>query len=188
MKKTLPVSFGLVFAAALVLIPAFGLARTSYQTPYLSCASTYPVVSLGNAGRFNVVTNVNGPFMWVADSEDYGVYNAGSQFVTPFTRLGQQQVTVVWGTTRASCFVNVVSQPGFGEPYTPPVFANQPVDYGSYGPGPNVTISSVAYPRLPNTGFEPQTFAAFAFAVVLLLGAAIALYPHAKKAFTIVTR
>jgi hypothetical protein len=170
-----------IFAAALVCIPVVGLARTTYATPYLSCASTYPVVSVGNAGRFNVVTNVNGPFMWVADDEDYGVYNAGSQFITPFTHTGRQQVTVVWGSTRASCFVDVVPAPGYGEPYAAPVFNNQ-----AYGP--NVTLSSVAYPLLPNTGFEPQTLATFAFALVFLLGTSIALYPHAKKAFTIVTR
>ena len=181
MKKTLAAVFG----AALVLIPAWGFART-YEAPYLSCVSTYPVVSLGNAGRFHVVTNAAGPFMWVAVGEDYGVPDAGSQFVTPFTHLGYQQVTVVWGSKRASCYVEVVPAPGFGEPYTAPIFGNQ--TYGNYGPGPNVTLSSVAYPSLPNAGFGPQTFAALAFALVLLLGAAIALYPHAKKAFAIVTR
>ncbi len=177
---------GAIFAAALVLIPAFGAARTSYEAPYLSCVSSYPVVSIGNAGRFHVVTNVAGPFMWVAVDEEYGVPYAGAEFVTPFTHLGQQQVTVVWGSKRANCYVDVVPTPGLGEIYQGLVFGSQ--DYSNYGLGPNVTLSSVAYPRLPNAGLEPQTFAAFAFAVVLLLGAIIALYPYAKKAFTIVTR
>lgn len=188
MKKTL----GLVFAAALIGIPAFSIAR-SYEAPFVSCAATYPVVSLGNAGRFSVVSNAEGPFMWVAESEDYGVYNAGREFVTPFTRLGVQQVTVVWGSKRSSCFVDVVPQPGFGEPYVGPQ-VGQYADgfygdgFGGAGYGPNVTISSVAYPALPNAGFEPETFAAFAFAVVLLMGTSIALYPHAKKAFTVAVR
>jgi hypothetical protein len=56
------------------------------------------------------------------------------------------------------------------------------------GDGPNIAVSSVFYPFLPDTGFAPQTLAAFAFAFVLLLGAGIALYPYARKAFTIVTR
>lgn len=189
MKHLLAIAFG----AALVIIPAFGLARTSYVAPYLSCVATYPVVSAGNAGRFHVVTNVDGPFMWVVDSEDYGVYDAGSQFITPLTRLGLQEVTVVWGSKRANCYVEVVPAPGYGEPYTPPAFGGYPDGYGynnydGFGPGPNVTLSSVAYPLLPNAGLEPQTFAAFAFALVLLLGTSIALYPHAKKAFAIVTR
>jgi len=186
MKKTLAIAFG----AALVIIPAFGIARTSYEAPYLSCVATYPVVSAGNAGRFYVVSNVDGPFMWVVDSEDYGVYDAGREFITPLTRLGLQEVTVVWGSKRANCYVEVVPTPGYGEPYTPPTFDGYPDGYGyeGYGPGPNVTLSSVAYPLLPNAGFEPQTLAALAFAFVLLLASAIALYPHAKKAFAIVTR
>lgn len=175
-----------VFALALLLVPALGLARTTYQAPYLACTAAYPVVSVGNAGRFNVVTNANGPFTWVADNEEYSVRDIGSQFVTPFTHVGRQQVTVVWGTTRASCFVSVVPAPGYGEPYTGPAFGGQHTTYGGYGP--NVSLSSVAYPFLPNAGFGPQTLAAFAFATVLLLGAAIALYPYAKKAFVIVTR
>lgn len=179
---------GAIFAAALVALPAWGVAR-SYEAPYLSCASSYPVVSVGNAGRFHVVTNVQGPFMWVANDEDYGVYDAGVEFVTPFTHTGQQQVTVVWGSKRASCYVDVVPTPGFGEPYAAPVFGGQIYEtYGYGGYGPNVTLSSVVYPRLPNAGFAPLTTAALAFAIVLLLGAIIALYPHAKKAFAIVTR
>lgn len=186
MKKTL----GLVFAAALIAIPAFSWART-YEAPVLYCSAAYPVVSLGNAGRFMVVSNTAGPFMWVADSEDYGVYNAGREFVTPFTKLGTQQVTVVWGSKRASCFVDVVPQPGLGEPYMGPRLGDYPdgfADGYGYGVGPNVTISSVAYPALPNAGLEPQTFAALAFAVVLLTGTGIALYPHARKAFTVAVR
>ena len=41
---------------------------------------------------------------------------------------------------------------------------------------------------MPNTGFAPQTLASLAFSIVLLLGFAIASYPHARKAFAIVTR
>lgn len=172
-----------VFAAALVLIPAWGFART-YEAPYLSCVSSYPVVSTGFAGRFHVVTNVAGPFMWVAVDEDYAVYDAGYEFVTPFTHTGQQQITVVWGSKRASCYVDVVPTPGFGETYYAPLADSY--SYGGYGP--NVTLSSVSYPFLPNAGFGPVTSAAFAFALVLLLGAAIALYRHVKYAFAVVTR
>lgn len=182
---------GLIFAAALVVIPGLTLARSNPLIPYLGCSAVYPTVSLGNTGRFNVVSNASGPFMWVVSSEDYGVYNAGAQFITPFTHLGTQKVDVVWGTQRASCFVNVVAAPGFGEPYTGPALAHQNPDAyypSAYGPGPNVTLASAAYPALPNAGFEPQTLAAFAFALVLLMGAGIALYPHARKAFAVVSR
>lgn len=181
MKKFL----GAVFAVALVCIPAFGLARTAVEAPYLSCVSTYPVVSLGNAGRFHVVSNTSGPFMWVAVGEEYGVPDAGTQFVTPFTHVGQQQVTVVWGSKRASCYVDVVPTPGYGESYTG--FVPQ-YHYGAYGTDLNVTLTSTAYPRLPNAGLEPQTLAALAFSFVLLLSAIIALYPHARKIIAIVAR
>jgi hypothetical protein len=185
MKKTLAISFGAVFAAALVLIPAFGLARTySNDALYVACTSSYPVVSVGNAGRFTVVSNVQGPFQWVA--EDYSVVEAGPVFVTPFMHAGPAQVDVVYGSIRSTCYVDVIPTPGYGEPYARPAFTD--FSDQNYGYGPNVTLTSVAYPFLPNTGFEPQTMAAFAFAIVLLLGTAIALYPHAKKAFAIVTR
>lgn len=183
MKKIL----GAVFAAALVLIPAIGLARTySADALYVACSSSYPTVSVGNAGRFTVVSNVQGLFQWVAG--DYSIVDAGPVFVTPFTRVGPAQVDVVYGSIRSTCYVNVVAAPGYGEPYAPPAFAGPDYGSGAYGPGPNVTLSSVVYPRLPNTGFEPQTLASFAFAAVLLLGALIALYPHARKAFAVVTR
>lgn len=191
MKKTLISGF----AVALIAIPGLMVAAR-YETPFLSCAATYPVVSLGNAGRFQVVTNTNGPFMWVVESEDYAVYDAGPQFVTPFTRLGLQEVTVVWGSKRANCIVEVVPAPGFGEPYTGPALGVLP--YGDFPPlsdfpsqfgvGPNVTLGSAYYPSLPNAGFEPQTFAAFAFAAVLLIAAGVALHLHVRKAFAIVTR
>lgn len=182
MKKAI----GFVFAVAVIATPGLIIAER-YERPFLSCVARYPVVSLGNAGRFHVVTNVAGPFMWVAESEEYGVYDAGSQFVTPFTRLGLQQVAVVWGSKRASCFVEVVPAPGFGEPYAGP---SAPILYdGSpHHTGPNVTLTSSIYPSLPNAGFAPQTYAGFAFAAVLLFGASIALYSYVRKAFTIVAR
>lgn len=183
MKKII----GALFGAALVLIPAFGLARTySNDALYVSCNSSYPVVSVGNAGRFTVVSNVQGPYQWVA--EDYSIVGAGPVFVAPFEHVGPAQVDVVYGSIRSTCYVNVVAAPGYGEPYAPPAAPSQDYGHGAYGPGPNVTLTSILYPLLPNTGFAPQTLASFAFAVVLLLGAIIAFYPHARKAFAIVTR
>lgn len=185
MKKALTAAF----AATLLALPMLGVART-YEAPYLLCASSYPVVSVGNAGRFHVVTNTDGPFMWVAHSENYGVYDAGTDFVTPFTSAGSQRVDVVWGSKRASCQVDVVPTPGFGEPYSAPLFGGYAPDAYGYtdAHSPNVVLTSALYPRLPNAGLEPQTFAAFAFAAALLLGAFAALYPHAKKIIAAVAR
>lgn len=191
MKKTLVLGF----AAALITIPGL-MVGARYEPPFLSCAATYPVVSVGNAGRFQVVTNTSGPFMWVVESEDYAVYDAGPQFITPFTRAGLQEVAVVWGSKRATCIVEVVPMPGFGEPYRGPALSIEPYgDFpplgdipGPFGMGPNVTLGSAYYPSLPNAGFGPTTFAAFAFAAVLLIAAGVALHSHVRKAFAIVTR
>jgi hypothetical protein len=165
-------SLGLALFAGALLLPALVLARDSFESPYLSCSSVYPVVSQGSAGRFEAVTNMEGPFMWVVG--DTGYIDMGPTLVVPMTEPGNQQVTVVKGTRRASCFVDVVPAGGFGEPY----------GYSFYpGNELNVTLTAVAYPSLPNAGFSPQNAAAFAVSFVFLLGSATALYPHVRKVF-----
>jgi hypothetical protein len=163
-----------VFAVALLLIPAFAWARIAHESPYLACVAAYPVVSLGNAGRFTVDTNVPGPFMWVAG--DWGYPDAETVFVTAMTELGTQQVTVVWGSRRASCYVEVVGYPGYGEP----------VQYGAYGAYtpqgqvPNITLSYVKLSAVPYTG--PATPLGVVLAALLLLGYATLVYRYAGKA------
>jgi hypothetical protein len=49
-------------------------------------------------------------------------------------------------------------------------------------------VTSYVNPRFPNTGFEPINAAQMAFALVLLMGAAIAAYPYARKALTLAVR
>jgi len=170
-------SIGLVLFVAALLIPTFVLARESLESPYLWCAPIYPVVSQGSAGRFEAVTNMPGPYMWVAG--DFGYPDMGPTFVTPMTEPGHQQVTVVKGSRRANCFVEVVPGVGYGEPY----------NYSFYpGNELNVVLTAVAYPSMPSAGFGPQNAAALAFALVLLMGSGIALYPHARKTFIAVTR
>ncbi|MDB5225141.1 MAG: hypothetical protein JWL87_93 [Candidatus Adlerbacteria bacterium] len=173
-----PILYALALAG--LLVPVLTAARTSYVTPELDCAAAYPVVSLGNAGRFTAVATAPGPFMW--STNDLGFVDAGSVFVAPMTELGVQQVTVIWGSRRASCYVEVVPMPGYGEPFSPSFY--QPYD----GQGPRVTLTSALYPSWPHAGFAPHNAAALAFAVVLLLGTSIALYPYARQALAAVTR
>ncbi len=97
-----------------------------------------------------------------------------------------------WGLARAIYEttyqqVSVGSDRGLGGHYVAPILT-QDHDTYDYDPGPNVTLSSVAYPLLPNAGMGPTSLAGVAFAVVLLLGASITLYSHVKKAFAVVTR
>lgn len=60
-----------------------------------------------------------------------------------------------------------------------------------YSPGyqypvytPPVTLQKGYIPALPSTGFPPVSAAALAFAVVLLLGAGVFLYPYARYSIT----
>ncbi|MBX4192210.1 hypothetical protein KW798_01865 [Candidatus Parcubacteria bacterium] len=51
-----------------------------------------------------------------------------------------------------------------------------------------IALSSTYIPNLPNTGFEPQNGAAFAFALVTVLAVSVIAYPYARKAFFSITR
>jgi hypothetical protein len=173
-------SISLGLATLVLLTPALVLARTTYETPYLACVPTYSTVSAGTVGHFVVATNVDGPFTWVVD--DFAFIDAGPVFVTPFEHPGTHQVTVVWGSKRASCFVQVVGVPGYGEP-----FSYMP--YGSYAsqPMPNITLSFVKLSATPYTG-DGIPLAPMAIAAALLSLYAVLVYPYARKAFYIVTR
>ncbi len=171
----------LLTASAIILFasPLAAEAKAERIDLTLDCAPKFQTVSWGDTAAFAAMGNVNGPFEWV--TPDFGVVDAGSVFAVPMTWSGHQQIDVVWGSQRATCYVDVVGGPASYE---------QGYDYidHSYDYGPNVTLSSVLYPYLPHAGFGPANFAAFAFAAVLLMGFALALYPHVRYAFVIVTR
>lgn len=156
--------------------PTAALARVVYQAPYTTCTPAYQTVALGDTARFYAVSNTNGPFAWVVEGA-YSVHDLDQEFFAQMQEPGEQQVAVVRGSQRSYCTVNVVGGYGY-----------QPGYYGYTGSPLGITLSSVAYLSWPNAGFAPQTFAGLAMALVFLLGTGIALYPHAKKAFTIVTR
>lgn len=168
-------------AAAALFIPIAAAANHQYEEPELSCVAVYPVVSVGNAGRFVAETNVDGPFFWVAG--DYGFYDMGPTFVAPMTELGEQQVTVVWGSRRASCFVDVVGWGNYGEPFHPGMYT----PYAPYDPGPNVVLTSVKLSAVPYTGLDVP-YAALLLAVALLAAYAALIYPYAKRAFIVAVR
>jgi hypothetical protein len=175
MVKSFGACLALLALAFFLGAPATALARTP-EAPYVSCTPAYQTVSVGDTARFFAVSNVDGPFAWVV-GEEYSVRDLGSEFYAQMQEPGEQQVAVVWGGRRSYCTVYVVGGYGYQAGY-----------YGYTNSPLNVTLSAVAYPSWPNAGFGPQTFAGLAFAFVLLLGASIAFYPHAKKAFAIVAR
>jgi hypothetical protein len=49
-----------------------------------------------------------------------------------------------------------------------------------------VSLGTTYVPYLPNTGFEPQSSFAIAFALVVLITLAIFSYPYVRKAFIVV--
>ena len=51
---------------------------------------------------------------------------------------------------------------------------------------PTVYVTPAYIPRMPNTGFEPQTGAAIAFAAVALIAMAFLFFPYVRKALAVV--
>ena len=168
-------SIGVSLALLALCVPAVAFARDNYEAPYIACTPAYQTVPLGGTARFFAVSNVEGPFAWVVGDE-YSVRDLGTEFYAEMREPGEQQVAVVWGSRRSYCTVLVT---GYGYQAGQYGYANSPL---------NVVLTSVAYPSWPNAGFGPHTLAGLAFALVLLLGASIALYPHVRKAFAIVAR
>ena len=168
-------SLGALLALLALCAPAVALARDTYEAPYVTCAPAYQTAALGSTARFFAVSNVEGSFTWVVGDE-YSVRDLGAEFYAEMHEPGEQQVAVVWGSRRSYCTVLVT---GYGYQAGQYGYTNSPL---------NVVLTSVAYPSWPNAGFSPQTLAGLAFALVLLLGASIALYPHVRKAFAIVAR
>jgi hypothetical protein len=164
-------ALSLAFAFAIFALPAAALARTAIELPRATCAPAYQTVPLGATAHFYAISNTQGPFTWV--NNGYSVLDAGPDFYAQMQDPGEQRVYLVWGSQRSYCTVQV------GGSFDQPIAGPSPL---------NVTLASVFYPSWPNTGFAPQTLAAFAFIAVFLIGAVIALYPHVKRAFVIVTR
>lgn len=160
---------------------------TTYPYPYnyqpLTCSPQNQTVSLGGVGHFEARGGTGGSFSWRTSERSYP--NAGPTLNAVFSIAGAQTVTVNSGTQTATCLLNVVAQPGYT--YSAPIHS------GYTGVYPNITYTAAAvsgaYPKLPNTGFEPaDAAAASAFASVLLLAAGIALYPYVRKTLTTVVR
>lgn len=156
----------------------------SYQAPPLTCRTDTPVVAVGQPARFTAVGGVGGTYNWRTSYQNFP--NAGPVLTTILDGSGVQSVTVTNASQVATCNVTVSSSY-----YPQPLSTVAPV-YPTYNTYPVYSaqsgVSLYAYPRLPNTGLEPLTSAQLAFALVLLLGAAIAAYPYARKLFAIAVR
>lgn len=158
----------------------------SYPYPYpypqqqnLTCTPAYQTIPAGRTATFTAQGGIGGTYNWFTNGRTYA--NVGPSFSTVIENSGSQLVTVTNGAQTATCSVTVSVTGGY--------FPNYPV-YPNYTTPSTVspTYTYTYVPRLPNTGFEPQSAAGFAFAVVLLLGAGFATMPYVRKAFATAVR
>lgn len=154
--KLLRTILGLMSGIALVgaLVPAFAFAGYDYSGAHMLCTPSNQTAYLGQEVTFTA-QNSDGPYTWA--TADRVFVDGGQVFKTTLDRVGMQTVKVSRGGDSADCSVNVVS---------------------------NVNITSTYVPALPNTGFEPQSAAAIAFALVALLGLGVAFLPYVRKVIT----
>lgn len=145
--------------------------------PALTCRTDTPTVALGQTARFTALGGAGGTYNWSTPTQNYP--NVGPVLSIAFNQSGMQTVQVTNAAQTATC--SVVVTPSYYPQPTPPV-PTYPY------PGPQVPPVLTVMPSFPNTGIEPQNGAALAFATVLLLGAAIAGYPYARKAFALAVR
>lgn len=163
----------------------------TYQTPPLTCRTDTPVVSVGQPARFTAVGGAGGTYNWRTPYNNFP--NSGPVLTTVLDGSGVQSVTVTNAAQTATCNVTVSSS-YFQQPISTvtPNYPTYPPTYPNYNTYPvytaEPTYTAYAYPRLPNTGLEPIQSAQIAFALVLLVGAAIAVYPYARKSFVIAVR
>src|SRR3989338_5112521 len=160
----------------------------TYQTPPLTCRTDTPTVAVGQQARFTAVGGMGGTYNWRTPSNNFP--NSGPVLTTALEGSGVQSVTVTNASQTATCNVTVSSS-YYPQPVST-VYPTYQQTYPNYNTYPvyqaQPTYTAYAYPRLPNTGLQPVQSAQIAFALVLLLGAAIAAYPYARKSFAIAVR
>ena len=160
----------------------------TYQTPPLTCRTDTPTVAVGQPARFTAIGGAGGTYNWRTPYNNFP--NTGPVLTTALEGSGVQSVTVTNASQTATCNVTVSSN-YYPQPVST-VYPTYQQTYPNYNTYPvyqaQPTYTAYAYPRLPNTGLQPVQSAQIAFALVLLLGAAIAAYPYARKSFAIAVR
>lgn len=172
----------------------------NYGVPPLYCLPQNQTTAPGQPTTFTAQGGVGGTYNWFANNHTYA--NMGPSFTTVIEYPGTSAVTVTNASQTATCNVTLQGNgyyyPGSSYPATPayPLSANPtytyPYTYPTTYSNPSYnnlpTYTATAYPSLPNAGFEPTNGAQLAFALVLLVGAAVATYPYARKAFAFALR
>jgi hypothetical protein len=154
---------------------------SSYQ-PSLSCRTDTPTVGLGQTARFTAVGGVGGTYNWTTPTQNYP--NVGPVLTVTFPQSGSQVVGVTNGSQTTYCNITVTNT------YYPYPTTNTYPTYAqpTLSVNPVYSYSGYSYPSFPNTGFAPFGATETAFAVVLLMGAGIAVTPYARKAIALAVR
>lgn len=152
-------------------------------TPSLTCRTDTPTVALGQSARFTAVGGAGGTYNWTTGTQNFP--NVGPVLTTTFPGSGNWTVTVTNGAQSATCPVTVTNS-YYPQPVSSPI--TYPTYTNTYPYQVQPTLIAYNNPRFPNTGFEPLNSAQMAFALVLMIGAAIAAYPYARKALTLAVR
>ncbi len=136
-------------------------------------ADARPYQFEGSANGTTVVLDANTEFE-VGVSERYGYHASLSGMCEGEIRRYET----------ANCYITLTQGYRDGYPY-PPTYPQYPAPqpyYPAQYPQPVSLITNYIPSQMPNTGFDPsQGPAMIAFALVLLAGAGIAVYPYVRK-------
>lgn len=171
---------------------------SSYQYyPYLGgqlfCSPKLLTVRAGETAMLTA-TGGSGAYSWNTTGATYSNYvptfQSGNTYSATYPYAGSHTITVRSGNQTDVCTINVTGTPApyTASPYYPaPTYPASPT-YPTYPGAPVAQYPTYPYPTLPNTGVAPAGALGALIAVILLGVAGIAIYPHARKAFTIATR
>jgi|GEM_PF-5689640 len=149
----------------------------------LVCTQPYGQVAVGASATF-VAQNGVGTYDWVTSERTY--VNAGRILNTTFSQPGPHTVSVTSGGQTAVCTISVTG----GQVYIAPGYSNAPTVVAPRNGGGYIVagVPSISLSALPNTGFAPLGAEQIAFSIVILISAALLVFPYVRKAFVAVIR
>lgn len=174
---------GVAGVAAVLCVPVFASAQSHYYhydydnyrhyDDGVVCFPAEQTVVEGQVAYFTAYGG-DGEYDWEAENRNYR--DRGRTFSHRFDDEGIERVEVTSDGESDTCRVRVVERDYYYPAYPAAPIYTQPFVQP-------VTLTTTYVPGMPNTGFPPLSSASFAFAVVMLFGVGLAVYPYAKKAF-----
>ncbi len=147
-------------------------------TPPLRCEASQTTAGLGQSVSFRATGGAGGTYNWSTAYQSYP--NVGPALTISFQASGSQVVTVVNASQTAQCTVTI------NNTFYPTIGFSNP-GYTTPGYTPGYTYPNT-YPRLPSTGFAPNSAMGIAFASVLLIAMGIFTAPYVRRALVATVR